>query len=110
MKKLLFILFAALVACNPSTPSSQQHIGNNSLQTEVDRVVGHFCKGQRLQFEMADARAKGTLTMEKMDELGTAMNKHMENYTVELDALMKKHKGNERKVYNLLKSGQMNCK
>ncbi|TAE16641.1 MAG: hypothetical protein EAZ95_07535 [Bacteroidetes bacterium] len=107
-----FILLACLLASCDDMPMMQS--GNDSMRQDVSKVVAHYCKGQNVQLEiaqkMAEYKAKGQLPTEELNAQMDASNQHMEAYAQSLDSLMKKYKGKERSVHNLLKKGQLNCK
>ena len=110
MQWFLILLIIILFACE----GNWQNQNYQTMQTEVDKVVKHFCQGQKIQLEisqkMAEYKNKGELPGDEINAQMDEANKFMDTYMNELQALLKKYQGQEQTIYNLLKKGQLNCK
>lgn len=105
MRYFVVLISILLVACD---------IASKEMQEDAAKVIDIFCKGQKKQLEivqkMAEYKERGQLPGEEINAEMDEVNKNTEEYTIALQKLMEKYKGQERTIHNLLKEGQLNCK
>lgn len=108
MRYFISFMIILLAACDSTITASKE------MREDTAKVIGIFCEGQKKQFEithkMAEYKEKGQLPGEEINEIMDEVNKNTEEYTIALQKLLEKYKGQERAIHNLLKEGQLNCK